>query len=160
MQIENERRFCPKLEDVKNSLFWDKKMVFIQQGYLDNGIRIRKEIATDGAEKYLLTKKTGKGISRSENEKEIEKKLFIKKWKDVRYFLIKSRYFVKEYELNIFHGHLAGYYQIEIEMGLIELIKFNPPSWFGKEVTDNPHHNNFNLAKFGIPRDYITINIA
>jgi hypothetical protein len=56
--------------------------------------------------------------------------------------------------VNIFTEHLGGYFQIEVRFdSLEEATNFLPPSWFGKEVTDNRRHSGYMLSIHGIPRE-------
>lgn len=96
-------------------------------------------------------------MSRIEDEKEITEDIFNAKWKNVCCSLKKTRYFITFnetlYELNIFHGNLDGYIQIEVEFKTHEdALAFIPPAWLGKEVTDDKAHNNSTLAKYGLPK--------
>lgn len=157
---EHERRFIPDME-ILPFLFWRFPMEFIIQGYLEDPLKTRiRHTYNHKKHVYTQTRKSGSGVSRDEDECFLEKEDFEEKWKRVRCSLVKSRYFVaieNKYEnvscqLNIFHDELAGYVQIESEFKTHEeAISFIPPSWFGKEVTDDERHGNYSLAKNGIP---------
>lgn len=155
--FEHERRFVPDM----NALPFDYKkypMKSILQGYLEDELktRLRDECDND-VHVCLQTRKTGHGVSRTEDEHEIPKEEFDAMWKNVSCSLNKSRYFVTwegvEAEVNIFHGPLEGYVQIEVEFPTHdEAINFTPPAWLGREVTDDPQHGNHHLAKYGPPK--------
>lgn len=155
--FEHERRFFPDLKQFSlDPLAYEE--IFIQQGYLEDELhtRIRRETYESGAHKYLQTRKTGDGISRKEDEIEITKETFESMWRSVEVSLTKSRYLVplplsdKVAEVNVFHGALRGYIQIEVEFKTHEeAVAFIPPGWFGKEVTDDKEHGNYHLAKCG-----------
>lgn len=154
---EHERRFIPDL----NKLPFDYRtfpMKSIRQGYLEDEqkTRLRDECDTDNNHVCLETRKTGCGISRREDECEIPKDELETRWKDISCSLDKTRYFIPwegvEVELNIFHGPLEGYAQIEVEFPTREdAIAFVPPDWLGEEVTDDKTHGNHHLAKYGLP---------
>lgn len=157
--FEHERRFVPKLSELP-FVFSNYPMVSIIQGYLEDGrgTRLRDERDTKGQHTYLLTRKTGEGVSRTEDEQEISATEFRRPWEEVKCSLIKDRYFIKwddvNLQLNIFHGKLEQYVQIEVEFASREeALAFVPPAWFGPEVTDDKRHGNYSLAKNGMPRD-------
>lgn len=155
--FEHERRFFPKLEELPFD-FSFHPMAFIVQGYrLEGGrkTRLRGECRKK-KHAYWQTTKSGKGVSRLEDEQEVTREYFEHMWKGVECSLAKSRYFIPwggiEIELNIFHDELAGYVQIEVEFDSHEAaLDFTPPIWFGQEVTDDNRHGNYSLAKFGSP---------
>lgn len=157
--FEHERRFFPKLEDLPFA-FSFYPMAFIMQGYFvkdTQKIRFRDE-CRNKKHTYWQTIKTGKGVSRLEDEHEITRESFDLMWQFVECSLAKSRYFIPwegvEVELNLFHDALSGYVQIEVEFDSHEAaIAFTPPSWFGQEVTHDGQHGNYSLSKFGIPKN-------
>lgn len=156
--FEHERRFFPKLENLPFQ-FGQYPMTYITQGYLEDGLgtRLRDERNSAGEHTYLLTRKTGEGVSRTEDEKEISEAEFAEQWPRVTCSLTKDRYFITwngiDLQLNIFHGPLEEYVQIEVEFSTNEeAVAFQPPEWFGPEVTDDKRHGNYSLAKNGPPR--------
>lgn len=156
--FEHERRFFPELRNLPFD-FSRFPSVFIIQGYLEDGLgtRLRDERTTDGRHTYLQTRKTGEGVSRAEDEQEISEKDFRLMWNDVKCSLEKTRYFISrkgiDLQLNIFHGKLEQYLQIEVEFDSNEdALAFIPPVWFGREVTDDKQHGNYALAKNGVPK--------
>ncbi|GBG14240.1 aconitate hydratase B [Novimethylophilus kurashikiensis] len=62
----------------------------------------------------------------------------------------KSRYCVPHgpyvIELDVFHGALEGFVMAEVELPS-EDAPFEPPAWFGVEVSNDPQYSNINLAK-------------
>jgi CYTH domain-containing protein len=152
---EHERRFEIDLKNLPVT-FSDYPKVKIIQGYLENPDRIRlRDEFMDGKHSYTRTMKSGSGVSRIEYECSIAKSEFDLLWSGVRCSLEKDRYFIPwndiEIQLNIFHSRLEGYAQIEVEFKTTEAaLAFIPPSWFGKEVTDDSRHDNYSLAKNGI----------
>lgn len=157
--MEHERRFVPKLSELP-FVFSSYPMVFIIQGYLEDGqgTRLRDERDAEGQHTYLLTRKTGEGVSRTEDEQEISAGEFRRSWEEVKCSLTKDRYFVDwndiHLQLNIFHDNLEQYVQIEVEFtSHEEALAFVPPAWFGLEVTDDKRHGNYSLAKNGMPKE-------
>lgn len=155
---EHERRFVPVLANLPfNPHLFPVK--FITQGYLGDGgkTRLRHEFSANGQHTYLLTRKTGEGVSRTEDEREIPKGEFDEMWKRVQVSLKKNRYYIHwegiDLELNTFYGTLATYFQIEVEFDSNEAaVAFVPPEWLGREVTYDKNHGNYALAKYGIPK--------
>lgn len=55
--------------------------------------------------------------------------------------------------LDLYNGSLSGFAVVEVEFSSrIEAQRFTPPSWFGREVTQEPGYKNKNLATHGLPR--------
>ena len=153
-QFEIERRFVVKyLPENLNQHPHER----ITQGYLQTNdgtsVRLRKEKG-----KYYQTTKTGSGKVRAETNIEISKELFDALWhltKGRR--LEKTRYEIpykgRTIQLDIYHGKLRGLITCEVEFDSEkECDKFEPPNWFGKEVTENKNYSNKNLAANGIPK--------
>lgn len=156
--FEHERRFVPDLKNLPVD-FTQFPMTLISQWYLEDKRRRRvRDEYTEGKHKFLVTMKSGQGISRREDEREISRRSFDRMTKGVGCFLVKSRYFINygaiDFQLNIFHENLVGPPQIEIEFKSRKKAEiFVPPKWFGKEVTDDGRHSNYSIAKYGIPKD-------
>ena len=57
-------------------------------------------------------------------------------------------------ELNVFRGNLEGLVLAEVEFPSREKSEeFEPPDWFGDEVTEDIRFRNQNLAQKGAPKD-------
>lgn len=55
-------------------------------------------------------------------------------------------------ELDVFDEQLAGLVVAEVEfVDAASLAAFEPPAWFGEEVTDDPRYQNSALAARGAP---------
>ena len=132
----------------------------IEQGYLAVGadgteVRVRRR---DG--KATLTVKGGRGRSRAEEEIDIDVERFERLWPltDGRR-LEKARYVIPgagglELEVDVYAGALAGLTVAEVEFaGEEEASAFEPPDWFGREVTDDARFKNQRLACDGAPVD-------
>lgn len=163
---EHERRFVPDLDALPFDYFkYLPGASYITQGYLEDKQRTRvrceykdKNKTRDEESIYTLTIKSGEGVSRDEDEKEIPKEEFEHLWNSVKCSLKKVRYFINwdgvDAQLNIFHHELGGYVQFEVEFKTHEeAMAFIPPVWLGREVTDDKKHGNYSLAKFGKPND-------
>ncbi len=129
----------------------------IKQAYVstDPTIRIRQK-----DDLFILTVKGSGLMKKQEYELDITKEQFDKLWKKTEGAPIeKTRYIIPlnndlKAELDIYEGSLEGFMNVEVEFSSTkDAILFDPPSWFGKEVTQDYRYRNSNLAKFGIPRN-------
>ena len=125
----------------------------IEQAYLntDPVVRVRRD-----NEDYYLTYK-GKGLlSREEYNLPLNKEAYehlLSKADGI--ILTKKRYMipvpVNEHltiELDVFEGHYNGLILAEVEFSTEEEAKaFNPPSWFGEDVTFSGEYHNSRLSK-------------
>jgi len=150
MNIEIERKFLvdhpPDLENFSSEE--------ILQGYLlitdEKEIRIRKKGDT-----YYQTVKVGEGLSRKEIEREIGKFQFEDLWPETEGKRIEKRRYRIHYdtiliELDVYAGKLTGLIIAEVEFGSEEESRlFEPPPWFGPEVTYDDRYKNKNLALSG-----------
>lgn len=72
------------------------------------------------------------------------------------YEIIKDRYHISlegglNAELDIFHGQLAGHITAEVEFKCKKCaMRFIPPAWFGKDVTECKEFKNKELSKNGL----------
>ncbi|MGI9553922.1 MAG: CYTH domain-containing protein [Thermodesulfobacteriota bacterium] len=129
----------------------------IVQGYIaiteDKEIRVRKK-----GEGFFQTIKTGEGLIRKETEIEITREQFDALWPITEQWRIeKKRYEIKYdnylIELDFYKGKLADLIVAEVEFkSEEESSSFNPPDWFGREITDDKGFKNKNLAISGIPK--------
>mgnify|MGYP002859444769 CR=1 FL=1 len=126
----------------------------IRQGYvaLLPEIRIRQV----GDSEFTLTVKQGAGLVREEWETAISQQEFdslaerlmpgthmIKKR---RYRLLIANGLVAE--VHIHEGHLAGFSYAEVEFDTVEdAAAFEPPAWFGREVTEDVRFSYGTLAQ-------------
>ena len=126
----------------------------IFQGYvaLLPEIRIRQI----GDDNFTLTLKRGAGLARDEWEKAISRQEFeslaerlmpgTRMIKKRRYRLPLENGLIAE--LHIHNGHLAGFSYVEVEFDTVEdATAFEPPSWFGREVTDDARFSYGALAQ-------------
>ena len=132
----------------------------IEQGYIavsDDGteVRVRRR---DGA--ALLTVKGGSGRSRAEEEIAIDAERFARLWPLTEgRRLEKTRHLIPAgtgptIELDVYSGGLTGLVVAEVEFGSEDAADaFEPPEWFGPEVTDDARFKNQSLACEGAPAD-------
>jgi len=146
--LEVERKFL--LNHIPDELeSYEKKKIL--QGYisLNPALRIRSS-GTD----FIFTFKTGKGLVRDEFECPITKEQFDNLWELVlgkeikkdRYYIPLSEGLIAE--LDIYHERLSGLVTVEVEFETSEQAEaFNPPMWFGEDVTNDLRYSNSNLSK-------------
>ena len=151
--MEIERQFLvdiiPALPDTFDSIL---------QGYVSlfPEIRIRSVRPLEGPEKFYLTVKRGEGLVRDEWETEISSREFshlVECLEKGTWFIEKRRYrlplsdgHVAEYHRH--SGHLKGFDYVEVEFSSEEEARaFEPPYWFGREVTEDPRFSYGKLAR-------------
>ena len=148
---EIERKF--RVRDVPHPLGDGTRL---RQAYLavDGDIEVR---VRDRGGKLVLGVKGGRGLERSEVEVEIDAATFDELWGLATVRRIeKTRYRVPTgghtAELDVYSGALQGLIVAELEFTSREEAKaFNPPPWFGDELTDDPRWANAALATDGPP---------
>lgn len=130
----------------------------IEQGYIaiaEDGteVRVRRR---DGA--AVLTVKAGVGRNRLEEEIAIDAERFARLWPLTQGRRVeKTRHLIPAgrgitIELDVYSGGLAGLMVAEVEFGSEkEADAFEPPGWFGSEVTDDARFKNQTLACEGAP---------
>lgn len=128
----------------------------IRQGYLavDGDVQVR--IRDREGRGRSLTVKGGRGAVRAEVELAIGADRFEELWPLTAGRRIeKTRYVVPvdgaDAELDVFAGDLSGLVLVEVELGSDEAMRdFEPPTWFGPEVTDDDRYSNASLAERGL----------
>jgi CYTH domain-containing protein len=129
----------------------------IAQGYLAVGsdgteVRLRRK-----GDRYSQTVKRGSGLRRRETEVTLSGEQFDSLWKHTEgRRLEKDRYEVPYrdvvIEVDVFRGALEGLIVAEVEFDSVEASRgFEPPAWFGDEVTEDGAYRNRNLATKGRP---------
>lgn len=154
MPSEIERKFL--LEhlpaELEQSLAAD-----IEQGYLaiakNAEVRVRRH-----GEGFVLTLKRGAGEEREEIEVELDRRQFEALWEATEGSrLTKRRYLVAlgdkvSAEVDVYFGSLTGLRVAEVEFPSREAAaSFQPPDWFGREVTGDRRYANQALATVGVP---------
>lgn len=151
---EIERKFL--VNEIPEDLYKYPSSV-ISQGYLEAAddeteVRIRRK-----DDRFFKTVKSGRGLERKETETVIGSDAYDKLWPETAGMRIEKRRYEIPYErhvieLDIYLGDLAGLIVAEVEFNSVdESGNFNPPSWFGSEVTNDSRYLNRNLALQGKP---------
>lgn len=135
--------------------------VHIAQGYLLSGPEGSARVRQKG-DSFFLTVKVKAGEDRTERyevEPKISKETFDEIWpategrrvEKVRYHIPLSD-MVEIIELDVFEGDLEGRMLAEVEFRSLDEAKaFQPPAWFGQDVTENPAYTNAAIAENGWP---------
>ena len=134
------------------------KCLNIRQGYISTDPTIRLRQMDDS---YILTVKGAAdlaGLKRAEFELPLTKEQFDGLWaKCETGAIVKKRYIIPldgglTAELDIYDESLKGFMNVEVEFSTIkEAVLFDPPEWFGAEVTEDRRYSNASLVKYGIP---------
>lgn len=152
--VERERKF---LVDAVPDDLDSAATVQLRQGYLaaDDGRSVRvRDAGSDGC---TLTVKAGRGIERTELEWSITRQEFEAAWPHTDGQRIeKTRHLIPfgdhVIELDVFDGDLDGLVVAEVEFDSISASDdFEPPVWFGRDVTDDGRYTNASLALHGLP---------
>ena len=154
IMIEIERKFLIKDIPELNVLSTQR----IQQGYLtapNDSLEVRLRRIDN---QYFITVKTGEGLVRGEREISINKPQFDKLWPLVNGKQLEKKrisIFLENglmVEIDFFEGNLAPLIMCEIEFSNEdEANNFDPPKWFGKEVTTDNRYKNKSLVINGCP---------
>ncbi len=127
----------------------------IRQGYIAIDRRVAVRVREQSEIGATLTIKAGAGASRTEIEWPIEQAQFDALWplaEGRRVEKTRHRVPVGEHvaEVDVFAGSLDGLWLIDVEFASDEaLAAFDPPAWFGPEVTDDLRYSNAHLAVYG-----------
>jgi CYTH domain-containing protein/CHAD domain-containing protein len=152
--VERERKFL--VEAVPDHLA-PAGAVELRQGYLAAGERISVRVRDAGTDGCTLTVKAGRGVERTELEWSITRQEFDAAWPHTdRQRIEKTRHLIPfgdhVIELDVFGGTLDGLVVAEVEFDSIAASDaFDPPAWFGPEVTDDGRYTNASLALHGLP---------
>jgi CYTH domain-containing protein len=152
--VEVERKFLvarrPAPADVGDG-------IEITQGYLavedEREVRLRRK-----GSRCLLTVKTGSGLVRSEHEVELGPEQFDRLWPATEGRRVeKTRFTIAlgslTAELDVYRGALGGLETVEVEFpNAAAATAFEPPTWFGRELTGDRRYANKRLAMTGCPQ--------
>jgi CYTH domain-containing protein/CHAD domain-containing protein len=133
--------------------------VEFRQGYLASDERRSIRVRDAGEQGCTLTFKAGSGAERTELEWPIERREFEAAWPfTAGRRITKTRHRIPTgehvIELDVFGGSLEGLILAEVEFGSVEeLAAFQPPDWFGRDVTDDGRYTNAALALSGLPAE-------
>ena len=148
--MEIERKFLIPQENLPQNLvsYPSKK---IQQGYLctDPVVRIRRS-----NDSYYLTYKSKGLMTREEYNLPLTKESYEHMRPKADGILIsKTRYLIPEkdrltIELDVFDAPYEGLYLAEVEFSSEEqALSYNPPVWFGEDVTNSGKYHNSRLSQ-------------
>lgn len=146
MSIEIERRW---LIDVLPSLT-DVPYTIISQYYYGDGYRVRAEADLDNVVYTKTYKRTISAISREEIEEVVDQLTFIVLKAKADRYITKIRYRIPhdgciiELDMIELDGDVITIAEVELES---EDQEFNPPEWFGEEITGIQEYNNYALAR-------------
>lgn len=157
VKVEIERRFLvvslPRRSDIRS--------IQIRQGYLSFDEVHKTSVRVRQADKTFTL--TAKGpvddlgmVARNEGEVEISPEQFEVLWPLTLVGRIaKTRFLVPwvsfTFEVDYFYEH-KGLMIVEVEFDSIEASEaFAPPSWFGREITNDPRFTNAWIARYGNP---------
>jgi CYTH domain-containing protein/CHAD domain-containing protein len=152
--VERERKFL--VEDVPDDLV-ASATVELRQGYLAADERRSVRVRDAGTRGCTLTVKAGSGVERTELEWSITRHEFEAAWPHTDQQRIeKTRHMIPfgdhVIELDVFAGDLDGLVVAEVEFDSSSASDdFEPPAWFGPEVTDDGRYTNASLALHGLP---------
>ncbi len=125
----------------------------IEQGYLSTGPVVR--VRQDG-DSYYLTYKGGGMMVREEYNLPLTRQAYLHlREKADGYLITKVRYRIPlndglTAELDVFSGIMDGLIIVEVEFpDQQSALSYEPPAWFGEDVTlDRRYHNSY-MAKYG-----------
>jgi len=149
--MEIERKFL--LPSLPNQLA-QYEHAEIEQAYIcvDPTIRLRRL----NNEYYLTVKQAGL-LAREGMEFAVTEKQYRHLWEKIETNILrKTRVYIPIHdgltaEADIYHGALQGLMTVEVEFESIEQANcFNPPNWFGTDVTKDPNYSNSSLAMDGM----------
>jgi adenylate cyclase len=117
-------------------------------------VRVRRSSSAD-----VLTVKRGTGLAREETEIELSAEQAERLWPLTEGRRVHKRRHRVELdgttiEVDVYGDALEGLYVAEIEFpSERESAEFEPPSWLGRELTDDPRYANERLAEDGAPQE-------
>jgi CYTH domain-containing protein len=119
----------------------------IRQAYLSiepTEVRVR---SSDDREHELTIKSIG-GLERTEITLPLTPAQFEELWTLAAASIEKDRFRHGSAEVDVYSGRLAGLVVVEVEFPTEpDARRFTPPSWFGREVTEDRRYRNSALAR-------------
>jgi len=127
----------------------------IEQGYMvvseTDEVRLRRD-----GDALRLTVKLGHGMSRDETEIDLEPEQFESLWPLTEGRRVsKIRFLVPldgglTAEVDVYSGEHQGFRVVEVEFGSEDVARaFEPPAWFGRDVTGQREYSNQKMALEG-----------
>ncbi len=147
--VEIERKF---LLDGMPALPTEAAAYRMEQGYFEDGARIRRTVEPDGTVTCTHTVKKGQGLVREEHERTISDEEFRGLWpRTATRRLRKTRYCVEVGELV---WEIDAYDDIDLCLAEVELpsaeTEATPPPWLAphvvRDVTDETAYQNYEIA--------------
>lgn len=152
MATEIERKFLVDFDMLTKLYPMSDRCTKLRRGYFgpdsDTGaISVKRHPKCFG----MITHKTGSGIQREESEEVISFELAEHAVNACSAKTEKIRLDIKleevDLEVDFFSGRHVGLAIVEVEFESIENAgKFEVPSWFGREVTEDPRYSNHALS--------------
>lgn len=162
--VEVERKFRIELEKLSEHIDLSQyRSTELKQGYLAIGIDgSETRVRSVGNERFELTVKSPGMIERKEQTSEISPEMFDGLYAQTKNRRVeKTRYYIPldslTIELDIYHGKLEGLATVEVEFegrtadAAVKSAGFQPPEWFGEDVSESPLYKNHHLAQKGMP---------
>jgi CYTH domain-containing protein len=159
--IEVERKFLVNLSDLPADMISRGEVLELVQTYINFSpeTRVRKVRKVNDINYYHTRKlpKDNIGLSREEVESCITEEKYNDLLKEqVGDTIYKTRYRFCEnsytIEVDVYSHGLTGLAVAEVEFKSVEQSgNFNPPDWFGKDITYEPRYKNSNLSQCGMP---------
>lgn len=140
----------------------------LRQGYVVvNSDGAETRIRSFDNERFELTVKSAGTVQRSEQTIKLPKEMFEVLWSQtVGKRVEKTRYLIpygkNTIELDVYEGHLTGLMTAEVEFSgraedaQVRAQVFEPPKWFGRNVSGDRRYKNQNLAH-GLPREPLNL---
>lgn len=140
----------------------------LRQGYIAIGVDgSETRVRSFDDERFELTTKSPGTVARDEKTLSLSREMFEALWHQTAgRLVIKTRYYIPfgkdTIELDIYEGHLQGLVTAEVEFSgrsteaMIRASTFEPPSWFGKNISEDSRYKNHNLAQ-QMPHDPIPL---
>lgn len=155
---EIERRFLVsgRPDELPDGAELESEGTEIRQAYvaIDHPVSVR--VRKKGSD-YTIGIKSGRGLERGEVEVDVGAAEFEELWDTAQGRTIEKRRYeipVGDHtaELDVFAGPLEGLVLVEVEFDdRDQAERFEPPLWFGRDVTDEPGWSNAELAVDGVP---------
>lgn len=166
MPKEIERRFL--LTQVPSDFVFHPSY-YTQQAYVrideTSGIeeRVRYRLTPDDHASYMRCRKQGSGLTRIETETPVSKLEFAQALVDRIGSQINKRVYYELHDLRWIEFHIFMSHRplmtIEVEFkSEEEAVAYQPPDWFGREVTNDPRYHGASIALNGVPSDFSTTN--
>ena len=154
MAEEIERKFL--VNNFPVDLVQHSESQRVNQGYLFHEKHAELRVRQKG-NRFFLTKKSGSGLVRDEEELEISEEVFNLLWPFTHGKRInKVRYSIdiegKTVEIDDFSGDLEPLTILEVEFNSEQLAHaYTPPKFVEREITEDSRYKNANLALNGKP---------